>query len=322
MRDSDGEWQDWPCRSTNKRLFVCKPKVNLLTGNKSLVFRFTKEEILFPSFEVWHHYQASNHQLVDSWEATRMTGFRLSWKIENPPLEAITGEVGTDVKTPGLGDTFDRDFFLANHDFLSSLQLAGDLGEKVSSGQLVIHLQVDAREEEGWQEEVVYRQTPRWGKEKYKLYKIWASWAEAEAHSQSEGGQLASVLTEEEQSEILAVADGSTAWTGGSDQQQEGVWQLSDGSAWGYHNWKEGYGKKGTSRNCATIERSGEWYDSGCQWTYFFICELNVQTIRGNSSLTLQYTKDQLTFDSFEVLYSYKFGSEELVNSWKEPRMT
>ena len=63
----------------------------------------------FNSFHVWYKYKAASQQLLDSWKEKRMTGFKLSWRIENenPPrlLIATISKVGRSVQTPGLGDS-------------------------------------------------------------------------------------------------------------------------------------------------------------------------------------------------------------------------
>ena len=45
--------------------------------------KYTKEELTFPSVHVWYKYQAASWQLQKSHQDKRMTGFRLSWRVEN-----------------------------------------------------------------------------------------------------------------------------------------------------------------------------------------------------------------------------------------------
>ena len=71
----------------------------------------------------------------------------------------------------------------------------GNLAELVGDGSLVIEVEVDTREEEGWEE---YVETNVGEVRKYKFYDIEMTWTEAEAYCQSEGGHLASVPTQEE----------------------------------------------------------------------------------------------------------------------------
>src|SRR5581483_7083153 len=57
------------------------------------------------------------------------------------------------------------------------------------------------------------------------------------------GGYLATVAGPEENSFILALTQGHTAWLGGSDQASEGNWQWVDGQQTGqaftYTNWNQ-----------------------------------------------------------------------------------
>ena len=70
---------------------------------------YTKDQLNFTSFHVWYTYKAASQQLLDSWKDKRMTGFRLSWRIqyEHLPLIASTNQVGRSIQTPGLGNIMD-----------------------------------------------------------------------------------------------------------------------------------------------------------------------------------------------------------------------
>ena len=58
-----------------------------------------------------------------------MTGFRLSWRIENenPPLIATISEVGRSIQTPGLGDSIVKP---ADHKYKAILKIPDDLPQK------------------------------------------------------------------------------------------------------------------------------------------------------------------------------------------------
>ena len=138
----------------------------------------------------------------------------------------------------------------------------------------MIQLDVDTREEEGWQEEVRYLTTAKWGPEKYKLYLQWKTWSDAEAHCREEGGHLASVLSEEEQDEVkTAIGGESYTWIGAT--KEEAVWRWSDGSPWGYHKWDVEMGNTGDERNCVFISRNQgyTWWDYSCTDTNPFLCQ-------------------------------------------------
>ena len=77
-----------------------------------------------------------------------------------------------------------------------------DAIEQIGSGTLMIDLEVDTRQgEEGWIEEVEYREGSR-----FKLFAdeehFTKSWIDADAHCKTQGGQFASVLSEKEKNEF------------------------------------------------------------------------------------------------------------------------
>ena len=56
--------------------------------------------------------------------------------------------------TPWFGEEHDKSYYEENMQYLVSLQIPLNLSEQLNGGSLVIQLEVDTREEEGWQEEV------------------------------------------------------------------------------------------------------------------------------------------------------------------------
>ena len=62
-------------------------------------------------------------------------------------------------------------------------------------------------------------------------------------------------------------------WIGMNDMVNEGEWVWSDGSEVTWMNWREGWSKGGTDKNCATIFH-GKWYAEECFNRYRFICKI------------------------------------------------
>ena len=187
------------------------------------------------------------------------------------------------------------------------LEFPENLKEQVGKGSLMVQLEVNTREEEGWLEEVSFQ-------EGYmsRFYAEKKTWAEAEAYCQEEGGHLASVLSEDEQQEVEALAEGPV-WLGATDKEREGVWQWTDGSLWNYTKWVltdatsgKRAGDRGTDNNCAIMLGSNkDWSDWYCTRQYSFICQLLPHKIRGNSYRTMRYNRKEITFKSLTVEYSY-----------------
>ena len=60
------------------------------------------------SFHVWYKLKAADQHLLNRLKDKRMTGFRLSWKIERPTLNANISELGRSIETPGFGQQLDK----------------------------------------------------------------------------------------------------------------------------------------------------------------------------------------------------------------------
>ena len=162
--------------------------------------------------------------MLDSWPDKRMTGARVSWRIENKTptnLEVIVEELGRKIQTPYMEKEFDMTYYQADHSYQASLLFPESLVEKLAGGLLVVELEVDTREEEGWNEEVSFSE----GQKVFKLVKEIKTWEEAEAHCQMEGGHLASVTSEVDIQQLKNLLAEKEFWVGGTDVLKEGVWR-------------------------------------------------------------------------------------------------
>ena len=83
-------------------------------------------------------------------------------------------------------------------------------------------------------------------------------WEEARTSCLSQGGDLASVGSEEEDNFINSL--GSNFYLGGSDSAQEGTWVWSDGTAWTYVNWGSGAPNNQDNDEHCVI---GNWFGRG-----------------------------------------------------------
>ena len=320
LNSRENGWFDGDCNF--KYSFVCQSKKIVEQGQKSINLRFDSIEVGFTSFKVWYSYQYTKHKVLDSWENKLMTGFRLSWKIENPflvtQMEFITDEMGKIIETPGFrGNRYQEGFHLTNQAYKATLLTLKANADEVGNGSLVIHLDVDTREAKGWQEEVTYRIGI-----KYTLYTKRKTWSDADLYCRSQEGKLAMILNESDLKEIKLVAKGNRVWIGASDALEEGVWKWTDQSLVVYTNWDYGSGNNGKGSNCVFLDYY-QWYDWFCAARHAFVCQSDPSTLTGNTSITLEYRKKEIDFSQIEVQYNYIFNSSlNLMDIWKDKRMT
>ena len=91
-----------------------------------------------------------------------------------------------------------------------------------------------------------------------------------------------------------------SGWIGGGYQEKEGGKGLCP--LW-----------KGSDRDIR--------YES-CMTKNYFFCQSGTKKLKGNTSLTLEYKKEQLPYPYIKVQYHYESFSQKLFNSWAYTRMT
>ena len=74
-------WLDVSC--TEKSHFMCEASPKLVTGRKNVTLKYTRGQLDFATFQVWYSYKKANKEVLNSWEDKNVTGFRLSWFIED-----------------------------------------------------------------------------------------------------------------------------------------------------------------------------------------------------------------------------------------------
>ncbi|XP_027143973.1 ladderlectin-like [Larimichthys crocea] len=90
------------------------------------------------------------------------------------------------------------------------------------------------------------------GKTFYRYFETAKTWAEAQSHCESIGGNLASVHNKRENDQFWALALKKATWIGFSDAQQEKHWFWIDGTASNYKNWCSGQPNNGRE-HCAVL---------------------------------------------------------------------
>ena len=308
-------WMDASC--DRHRPFICQNTAHTMNETKK-TFNYSKAELKFTTFQVWY-----TTLRVDG-KVEKRTGVRLSWKLDNPlmKLEVRSNQLGSPLHLPGWGKDFDRKAFEGDFDYTAILQFPESLAEQVGNGSLVIELKVDTRQVEGWVEEVKY-----WKGEKYRYENGAETWMDADLKCQEEEARLASILSEEEQHEVNALGGIHhwATWIGATDRENEGDWTWVDGAPWSFTNWGPYY-KNTENRNCIVMYamEEGEW-DSlrSCSYRLPYLCKAAQTTLAGNTSLRLQFTRDNLTFSLFQLVYRFEKPKDpDLLDSWQDPRMT
>ena len=108
-------------------------------------------------------------------------GFEI--KIQN-----LNGEI----TTPWYGSHYAEEYYKKDQNYHMVLELPDNITDQVGSGSLVIELERDIREMEGWQEQLKYTDNApgyNWSdlNHAYKLHTEKMPWADAEAQCQKEG---------------------------------------------------------------------------------------------------------------------------------------
>ncbi|XP_038156179.1 lactose-binding lectin l-2-like [Cyprinodon tularosa] len=114
----------------------------------------------------------------------------------------------------------------------------------------------------------------------YKYVGRQMTWADAELHCLSEGGNLVSIHSLEEHNFVnfmIKSFDPSQAftWIGLSDIHKEGSWMWSDGSKVDFRYWDAGQpDNAGGNEHCGhtNMFTFHKWNDYVCSNTYAFVC--------------------------------------------------
>eukprot|EP00117_Sycon_ciliatum_P039822 scpid64949/ scgid29363/ Versican core protein; Chondroitin sulfate proteoglycan core protein 2; Large fibroblast proteoglycan; PG-M len=118
----------------------------------------------------------------------------------------------------------------------------------------------------------------------YKLYKVHLSWNESAEHCKREGGQLASVRSNEQQfmvSSLFGMDSVTMAWLGGTDAGHEGDWRWLNGDRFTYQVWNHANQLSvGELEHCLTLVMYADghgstWDDNICSYALPFVCEFH-----------------------------------------------
>ena len=298
MNTTDGRWTATPSlwARFQKFPFVCQIATPTLRGKEKLNLRYMKNHLTSATFDVWYSYKAASQQLLDNWEDKRMTGFKLSWRIEseNPPLIAGASEIGRTINTPKIGSEGQR--------YKAILTIPRNPEEKVRNVNLVVEIDTDMNEADGQTEELVAFTD-------YKLYEHRKTFDDAEAYCKNRGGQLASIHSHWEQALAEKATDGNAVWLGGKNTAKG--WKWVDNSTWNFTNWMNGSPDKG---KYLVLGNGGLWFDQAFSFVkYCFLCQRATLTQRGRGMRTFEFREEQPRF--FYVLFQSQTADEGAFNS-------
>ncbi|CAN9503894.1 unnamed protein product [Ophioblennius macclurei] len=124
-----------------------------------------------------------------------------------------------------------------------------------------------------------------WYSFKGRCYQYVAShmeWADAELHCVSQGGNLVSIHSVEEQNFVASLIknfdpEEGVTWIGLSDLHKESRWMWSDGSRVNFVFWGSGQPDNlGNYEHCAEVNwlPANKWNDSRCSHTFPSVCAL------------------------------------------------
>ena len=106
--DDFGTWTTDLDSPASSLPFVCTVARAVAKGKRKIKLKYKKDQLTFSKFHVWYKYVFTSQNLLGSWKDKRMTGFKLSWRIETerPTLMANISEVGRSIKSPELEHDF------------------------------------------------------------------------------------------------------------------------------------------------------------------------------------------------------------------------
>ena len=228
------------------------------------------------------------------------------------------------IHSPRYGEQWEEEVHEEDIHYQVVVQLPEDVVEQVGGGRLVVELEVDTREEEGWEEWVEYIEGPKYIVYKNKTDKL--NWTDAESVCQKDvkDGHLASFVSEEEHNELKKVATGMYYWIGLNDYTENGVWAWADGAPYDYKEpWVGKQEEAYDQTNCANWGYGYMYADWTCDKKTGWVCIAKRNKLTGNTSLALNYTAEQLNFPFINVRYHFKVPTNKTVmEEWEEKRVT
>ena len=302
-----GKWSTRSCRRATFQ-FICQ-KTKIAKGKQIMNIAYKKDQLNFSRFIVLYKYKTADQQLLDSWKNKRMTGLKFSWRIENPTLiwTSTISEVGRSLQSLQLSKNSNSP---SNEIYKVILTPSEDLKQNLGHGSLVIELDVNMKPSDE-----VYVFTS------YKVYREYKSWTDADLHCKSEGGQLASIHSQWQQTLAMEAVEGEyeDAWLGG--KIVDGHWHWVDNTTWNFTNWKFFY-PNGVGYLLMDWH-VGQWTDASSSWERYFLCQWMHTAINERGLASFELKKDQMDLLPFHVLFKHHANDQlELGTSSEDESLT
>ncbi|XP_034054908.1 ladderlectin-like [Gymnodraco acuticeps] len=111
----------------------------------------------------------------------------------------------------------------------------------------------------------------------YKYFNTERTWAEAEFHCVSQGGNLVSIHSREEEEYVKILIKesdpaGGATWIGLNDFYEEGRWIWSDGCVAKYFFWYRQPNNSELGEDCVLNNWRGKWKDVPCSKLFPSVC--------------------------------------------------
>ena len=314
-------WYDVPC--IEEFSFLCHINPTSVKGIRNVTKEYERNHQSKQLFQLWYKYNGTSQDPLKLKIEQRKAPFRLSWRIEKPlyKLEVTKHKLGESVFMPGWGKAFNESWYQADYVFKASLVLPDDIRDQVGNGSLVIQLEVNTRQEEGWVEKVRY-----WLGEEFFVHHKEKNWEDARDYCKNMGTELAPVHSEEMYQSLVALLDEDTGpvWLGGVRDEEDGMWHWVDGTPWNFTQWKNPpkIREGGTNESNYLLTFRGQWYALESYRDFEFICAAEVSEVTGRKNLSWILGKENLAFPSFRLQYKFEAVSRELLSSPEDGRMT
>ena len=193
----------------------------------------------------------------------------------NSMLETFLSKPNGTYQTAGYGGELEENFYKRDKMDHYVLEFPDGLAELLGNDSLLmIELEVDTREEEGWLEEVIAdgRTLKLYNEERLNF-------EDASAKCKSKGGFLGSILSEKEQQDLKDMLNAAFAanndqsynvYIGVNDKEVEDEWRWPDGSPYDYEHWNDGEPNNVNNEDC-TQTNGGGWNDVPCHLSLIHI---------------------------------------------------